>query len=120
MFSTVDFRQLAGSCYADAMKRDTALAIIKRHEADLKQLGVVSLSLFGSTARDQAIDKSDVDVAVRLPLGDDEGGLAWLGRLDRVKDYLSRILAVPVDVVPEPASHPRLGQQIEQDRSVAF
>ena len=51
------------------MKREDAIAIIKCHEAELKELGVLSLALFGSTARDEASADSDVDVAVTLKPG---------------------------------------------------
>jgi hypothetical protein len=65
------------------MKRDAALAIIQRHEAELKELGIVSLSLFGSTARNDATHRSDIDVAVRLE--EISSGFATIGRLDRIK-----------------------------------
>jgi uncharacterized protein len=102
------------------MNRDSIIAIIKQHEADLHVFGVVSLSVFGSTARDEAGRDSDVDVAVILPPRDDEGGFAYLGRLDRIKAYLASILAVPVDVIAEPTNHSRLKQQFDRDRHLAF
>jgi len=42
------------------MKRSDALARLREHEAELKQLGVQRLYLFGSTARGDARDDSDV------------------------------------------------------------
>ena len=36
------------------MKRVDALACLQAHEAELKQLGVISLYMFGSTAREEA------------------------------------------------------------------
>jgi predicted nucleotidyltransferase len=44
------------------MDRDAAIAKLKAHEAELKRLGVQSLYLFGSTARGEARDDSDVDL----------------------------------------------------------
>jgi predicted nucleotidyltransferase len=44
------------------MNRDTTIATLQAHEAELKCLGVEHLYLFGSTARDQARDDSDVDL----------------------------------------------------------
>jgi hypothetical protein len=102
------------------MDRDTAITLIRRHETELKDLGVVSLSLFGSTARGTAKRDSDVDVAVRAPLRDDEGGFAYLGRLDRIEACLSQILGRHVDVVPEPVKRERFQEQIDRDRCVAF
>jgi hypothetical protein len=42
------------------VRREVALAILKAHAPELKALGVISLSLFGSTARDEAGDESDM------------------------------------------------------------
>ena len=48
------------------MDKQTAIARLKAHEAELRAMGVVSLSLFGSTARGDARSDSDVDVAVTI------------------------------------------------------
>jgi predicted nucleotidyltransferase len=44
------------------MERDQAIATLKEHEAALKRLGVQQLYLFGSTARGDAHEDSDVDL----------------------------------------------------------
>jgi predicted nucleotidyltransferase len=44
------------------VKPSAAIARLKRHEAELKHLGVEHLYLFGSTSRDEARDDSDVDL----------------------------------------------------------
>jgi len=44
------------------MERTEAIARLKVHEAELRQLGVQYLYLFGSTARDDAREESDVDL----------------------------------------------------------
>jgi uncharacterized protein len=100
------------------MHRDDALELIRQHEAELRALGVVSLSLFGSTARQEATAVSDVDVAVRLE--DIPSGFATFERLDRVRDLLARILAVPVDVITEPKHSDRIRSSIDKDRRLAF
>ncbi len=43
------------------MKRDAAISLLRLYEADLRKLGVEGLYLFGSTARDEAGERSDVD-----------------------------------------------------------
>jgi predicted nucleotidyltransferase len=43
------------------MNRDEAISRLQQHEADLKRLGVEHLYMFGSTARGEAGDDSDVD-----------------------------------------------------------
>ena len=49
-------------CYIDFMKRDEAISRLQQHEADLRRLGVEHLYMFGSTARGEAKDDSDVDL----------------------------------------------------------
>lgn len=100
------------------MDRNTALDIIKRHQDELKALGVVALSLFGSTARNEATEESDVDVAVRL-----EGvprGFAYFGRLGDIERCLSELLRTHVDVIAEPVARAQIQREIDRDRCRAF
>lgn len=101
-----------------SMNRDTALAILKQQAPALRQLGVVSASLFGSTARDEATANSDIDVAVKLD--DEVRGLHAFGALDRVKQHLAQALKARVDVVPEPDEPGPIKTAIEKDRCLAF
>ncbi|MDJ0541002.1 MAG: nucleotidyltransferase domain-containing protein, partial [Microcystis sp. M53603_WE2] len=48
------------------MKRDEVLTILAKHREQLEKLGVKSLSLFGSVARDEARFDSDVDLLVEF------------------------------------------------------
>ena len=49
------------------MKRDDVLKLLRTHKATLAQrFGVTGLALFGSFARDQAANDSDVDILVRV------------------------------------------------------
>ena len=69
------------------MVRSEALAKLKQHEAELKRLGVEHLYLFGSTARDEAREDSDVDLFFDHP----EGSLRLFELMD-VKEAAARIL----------------------------
>lgn len=51
------------------MKREVALARLRPLEQRLRQRGVSALYLFGSVARDEATETSDVDLAFDLPPG---------------------------------------------------
>jgi len=101
------------------MRRNSVLEILKAHAPELKKLGVLSVSLFGSTARNEADSDSDVDLAVTLTDGP-ESGLAYLARMDELKERLAAIIGRPVDVIVEPTTRPRLQQEIERDRHLAF
>lgn len=102
------------------MTRRHAVAMLRAHEQELRAAGVVSLSVFGSVARGESQDESDVDVVVRL--GDDFSapGLDYFSRLDALERRLSEILGCDVDVIEEPVRKARFQHQIDRDRAVAF
>ena len=80
---------------------------------------MVSASLFGSTARDEATINSDVDIAVVLQ--EDVRGLRAFHALDQIKQQLAIVLKARVDVVPEPPEPGPLKTAIEKgDRCRAF
>ncbi len=72
----------------------------------LVNLGVRSLSLFGSAARGQAREGSDLDFLVEFE------GLATFDRYMSLREFLEREFAVPIDLVTLRALKPRLRDQI--------
>ena len=75
------------------MKRDEVLAIVAKHQGELQAMGVKSLALFGSVARDEAKPDSDVDFLVEFddrPIG--------LFDVSRVRLYLEDVLCCSVDM----------------------
>ena len=90
------------------MQRDEAITKLKRHETELRQLGVEHLYLFGSTARDAAREDSDVDLFFDHP----EGSLGLFQLMD-VKDAATRILGRKTDIMTRRSLHPVLRQRIE-------
>ena len=100
------------------MDRASVIATLKRHETELRELGVVKLSLFGSVAREEAVEDSDIDLAVIFAEG--PRGFAHLERKDRIKERLEELLGRRVDLIEEPSSRKRVQQAIEQDRVLAF
>lgn len=100
------------------MNRAAVITALRLHEAELKKLGIVRLSLFGSTARNEASESSDVDIATTLSPG--PRGLAHLERMERIKARLSEIIGCAVDVIEEPSPLPHVQGAIEQDRVLAF
>ncbi len=99
------------------MKRETAFKILKQHETELRQLGVVKAALVGSLARQESSPVSDIDVVVQL--APEIRGFYAVGALDRVKERLESLLETEVDVIPEPVRG-TLAASIESDRYVVF
>lgn len=74
------------------MQRDQVIAILRAHQTELQRLGVQSLELFGSVARNEAKPNSDVDLLAEFkhPLG--------LFRFAEIRLYLEKILQCGVDL----------------------
>jgi predicted nucleotidyltransferase len=90
------------------MESCEAIARLRGHEAELKQLGVLHLYLFGSTARDDAREDSDVDLFF-----DYEEGKFGLFELMDVKDAAARILDRKTDIMTRDSIHRVLRDRIE-------
>ena len=103
----------------EAMDRDKVIRALQAHERELRAAGVVSVSLFGSTARGES-SPGDVDIAVRLSESFSHGGFHYFGRLEDLERQLSQLLDCQVDVVEEPVRKARFQEEIDRDRALAF
>ena len=75
------------------MNRDEALDLLREHKSTLaERFGVTGLALYGSFARDQGADHSDVDVLVEF--GTPPDWKTYFG----AAFYLEDILGRPVDM----------------------
>ena len=95
-------------CYAVIMERGEAISRLRQHEADLRRLGVERLYMFGSTARGDAGDDSDVDLFF-----DYEKGKLGVFELMDVKEFAARILGRKTDIMTRDSLHKTLRQAIE-------
>ncbi len=95
-----------------AMDFDTLKSIIEAHRDELRELGVRRVRVFGSVARGEATETSDVDLIVDMVRDDysllDLGGVQyalqeWCGIKVDLSDGLSL------------AEHPRFQKSIEND-----
>ena len=96
------------------MKRDEVLKIISEHREQLEKLGVKSLLLFGSVARDEAGPDSDVDFLVEL------NGEMGLFEFIKIRLYLEDILNCSVDLGIEDALRENLREPVLKDVINAF
>lgn len=92
------------------------LQTLREHEAELRALGVCHASIFGSVARGDARDDSDVDVLVDLdrerPMG--------LFEYSRVRLHIAELLGNSADVVNSKTLKPLLRDSILHDAVDAF
>ena len=88
------------------MRRDQALAALSGQRRELEAFKVASISIFGSVARDEAGDRSDVDLLVEFsePVG--------LFHFVRLKRFLEEVLGARVDLVTPGALKAQLRDQI--------
>jgi predicted nucleotidyltransferase len=71
------------------MKQREVLSILETHSQELHRLGVRSLNLFGSVARNEAGPHSDVDLLVEI-----ERPMGLFGLL-RIQRFIEQLLAGP-------------------------
>jgi uncharacterized protein len=90
------------------MDRDEAITCLRKHETELKALGVHHLYLFGSTARGDARPDSDVDLFFDHP----EGSLGLYELMD-VKERTAEILGCRTDIMTRRSLHRILRPGIE-------
>ncbi len=92
------------------MNREQVLSALNRHRVEMRQrFGVKHLALFGSAARDQLQEGSDIDLLVEF-----EGPPTFDGYMD-LKDYLEALFGTKVDLATDAMVKPRLRRHIEKD-----
>ncbi|MEK9714072.1 MAG: nucleotidyltransferase family protein [Thalassolituus sp.] len=97
------------------MNREQALDILSRCKPVLQErYGLTTLALFGSTARNDAREDSDIDILVGFD------GKATSKQFFGVQFYLEEALGSPVDLVTEKAVREELKPYITQDRVDVF
>ncbi|MDE2665395.1 MAG: nucleotidyltransferase family protein [Acidobacteriota bacterium] len=92
------------------MTRDEVLKVLRAHKATLSQrFGVTDLVLFGSVARDQASEDSDIDILVRF-----DGPATSKGYFG-TQFYLEDLLGRSVDLVTHKALRAELRPYVERE-----
>ena len=76
------------------MKKERALRILHDHIEEIRKFHVVSIAIFGSVARDESSDASDIDILIEF----DPNATVGLFMFIELKNYLSRILECDVDL----------------------
>lgn len=92
------------------MNRDKVLDVLRTHKQILSQrFGVSDLTLFGSVARDQANDDSDIDILVSYDKP--ATSKAYFG----LQFYLEDLLGRQVDLVTDKALRKEFRPHVERE-----
>jgi uncharacterized protein len=97
------------------MTRADILALLRDQAADIRALGATSLYLFGSAARGEATETSDVDLFIDY----DPDRFSFV-ELVRMRERLSHVLGRPADVTTREGLHPLLRTDIEAEAIKVF
>ena len=93
------------------MNRATVLNQLRAHKATMAQrFGVVDLALFGSFARDEATDASDVDILVRF-----DAAPMTSARYFGAQFYIEDLLGRPVDMATRQELRAEIRPYVEED-----
>lgn len=92
------------------MNKTSILDLLNRHRDEIKQrFAVKRLALFGSAARDEMHQESDIDVLVGF-----EGPATFNGYMD-LKFYLEALLGRRVDLVTEKGLRKEIRPNVERE-----
>lgn len=98
------------ACYPELVAdKNRILTLLNDRIDEIRTHGVVSLSLFGSFARNESTPDSDVDLLV------DFGHPATFDQYMELKLYLEDLLGMRVDLVTLGGLRPRLRPRIEAE-----
>ena len=88
------------------MKCEETIRILSAHKNEIYDMGIKTISVFGSTSRNEANENSDIDLLVEFnkPIG--------LFEFVRIRRKLSQMLGKPVDLVTEAALRENMRTQI--------
>jgi predicted nucleotidyltransferase len=100
----------------EALTAERVIATLRAHEAELRAAGVRALSLFGSVARGETGQDSDIALVAEL----DPAARMDLIRLAGLERELAVLLGRQVQILPEPVQKLRLRANVARDRVRAF
>jgi predicted nucleotidyltransferase len=91
-----------------AMRRNEAVRLLRAHADAIRAIGATSLYLFGSTARDEAGEASDLDLFIDYDKDSKFSAIELL----RIKHYVSDTLDIDADVITRDGLHPLIRDEV--------
>jgi predicted nucleotidyltransferase len=98
------------------MRLNVVLETLKSREAELRGLGVSHIALFGSLARGEADDASDIDILVDLKSDASIGVFEYVSLIQFIED----LFPVKVDVANRARLKPHVRPNAEREAVYAF
>jgi predicted nucleotidyltransferase len=97
------------------MDKETVIRTLRAHEAELRAEGISHVYLFGSVARGEEDDKSDVDLFYDYDL-ERFGFLQFM----KIRELAPEIFGRPVDIMPRDGIHPLIRPEVERSAVRVF
>jgi predicted nucleotidyltransferase len=91
------------------MKLEMVVGLLKKNSPAIKHLGVKSLAVFGSTARDEATPSSDIDILVEFK------SPPTFDQYIETKFFLEDLLGCKVDLVTQDGLKPLARAEVEKE-----
>jgi len=91
------------------MDKETVIRTLRAHEAELRAEGISHVYLFGSVARGEADEESDVDLFYDYD-SDRVGFLQFMN----IRELAPEIFGIPVDIMPRDGIHPLIRPEVER------
>ncbi len=98
------------------MKQEKVLKILREHEEEIRNLGISSLYLFGSTIHGDDRPDSDVDL---LFVSDDSFSHSLLAH-KRPEDFIGEFLGTQVDLIERVCLHPGIYDKVVNEAVRVF
>jgi uncharacterized protein len=98
------------------MNRDQVIATLRAHQRELRDRGVLHAALFGSVARDQDTQASDIDILIELQPDNPIGLFEYVG----ITQYLEDLFPTRVDVANRKTLKAHVRPSAEQNAIYAF
>lgn len=105
---------------AAPLTRDAVVETLRKHRKELEAHGVLHASLFGSVARGDDSNESDIDIAVSFPPGAAFAGSAYLRNREELRRRLSELLGRRVDLSDEAMLRARVRETLKGESVRAF
>ena len=101
------------------LTRESILSELRQRAVHFRAQGILGMALFGSFARGDATENSDIDVLVDLD-ETEPSGLVLFGKLQSCQQELQAIFGRPVDVIPGPLRPGRVATRVNAEQIRAY